>query len=75
MITFNTLSVAKAKGLDNAIFKNARQLKKDAILIATTNKSYGAASSLLILSTEEIIKGILIPALALVYNECRQIHE
>jgi AbiV family abortive infection protein len=60
MITFNTLSVAKAKGLDNAIFKNARQLKKDAILIATNNKSYGAASSLLILSTEEIIKAILI---------------
>ncbi|MDP3946530.1 MAG: AbiV family abortive infection protein [Lutibacter sp.] len=60
MITFNTLSIEKSKYVDNAIFKNARQLKKDALLIANTYKSFASATSLLILSSEEIIKAILI---------------
>ncbi len=60
MITFNTLSIENSKNVDNAIFKNARQLKKDALLIANKNKSFASATSLLILSSEEIIKAILI---------------
>ncbi|NEW78738.1 MAG: AbiV family abortive infection protein [Gelidibacter sp.] len=60
MITFNTLSIEKSKNIDNAIFKNARQLKNDALLIAKVNNSFGSATSLLILSSEEIIKAILL---------------
>ncbi|WP_156099846.1 hypothetical protein [Cellulophaga lytica] len=39
--------------LDINIYKNALCLKKDAKLIAKTRKSYSAATSLLILSSEE----------------------
>ena len=60
MNTFINLSAIQSKGFDDAIFKNAKQLKKDAILIATNNKSYSSATSLLILSSEEVIKAILV---------------
>jgi AbiV family abortive infection protein len=60
MSTFINLSPKQSKNIDNAIFKNARQLRKDALLIAETNKSYSSANSLLILSSEEVIKAILV---------------
>lgn len=60
MNTFINLSAIQSKGFDDAIFKNAKQLKKDAILIATNNKSYSSATSLLVLSSEEVIKAILV---------------
>lgn len=60
MNTFINLSAIQSKGIDEAIFKNAKQLKKDALLIAANNKSYSSATSLLILSSEEVIKAILV---------------
>ena len=47
-------------GIDYSIYKNARQLRKDALLIAENNKSFASATSLLILSSEEVIKSILV---------------
>lgn len=60
MNTFINLSAQKTKGIDNSIYKNARQLRKDALLIAENNKSFASATSLLILSSEEVIKSILV---------------
>jgi AbiV family abortive infection protein len=60
MNTFINLSAIQSKGFDEAIFKNAKQLKKDALLIAANNKSYSSATSLLVLSSEEVIKAILV---------------
>lgn len=58
--TFFDLTPKEAKGKNDIIFKNARQLKKDAFLIAKINKSYSSANSLLILSSEEVIKAMLL---------------
>lgn len=58
--TFFDLTPKESKGIDEVIFNNAKQLRKDATLIAATNKSYSIATSLLILSSEEIIKAILV---------------
>ena len=58
--TFLNLSPKQSKDLDRHIFNNARQLKRDAILIAETNKSFSSSSSILVLSTEETIKAILV---------------
>lgn len=58
--TFFDLSPKESKGIDTVIFKNARQLRKDALLITATNKSYSSANSLLVLSSEEVIKAILV---------------
>lgn len=58
--TFYDLTPQESKGLNEIVLKNARQLRKDALLIAKNNKSYSSANSLLILSSEEIIKAILI---------------
>ena len=60
MNTFINLSAQKSKGIDYSIYKNARQLRKDALLIAENNKSFASATSLLILSSEEVIKSILV---------------
>lgn len=54
------LSSQKSKGIDVLMFKNAKQLRNDAFLIAKGNKSYSSATSLLILSSEETIKAILV---------------
>lgn len=40
MNTFINLSAQKSKGIDYSIYKNARQLRKDALLIAEKNKSF-----------------------------------
>lgn len=60
MNTFINLTAQKSKGIDYCIYKNARQLRKDALLIAKSNKSYASATSLLILSSEEVIKSVLV---------------
>ncbi|MFD2914782.1 AbiV family abortive infection protein [Psychroserpens luteus] len=58
--TFPHLKAKESIGLDVPIYRNAIQLKKDALLIAQSRKSYSSATSLLILSTEEVIKSILV---------------
>ncbi|VXA97914.1 conserved hypothetical protein [Flavobacterium sp. 9AF] len=60
MSNFLNQSPEKSKKLHEPIYKNAQKLKKDALLIANQNKSYSTASSLLILSSEEIIKAMLV---------------
>jgi AbiV family abortive infection protein len=60
MKRFLNLSALKSKGLDKPIYKNALNLKRDAILIAERRKSYSSATSLLVLSTEESVKSILV---------------
>lgn len=58
--TFFDLTPDESEGMNEVIFKNARQLRKDALLIAAKNKSYSSATSLLVLSSEEVIKAILV---------------
>ena len=60
MRKFLNLSPIESKGLDKPIYKNALNLKRDAILIAEKRKSYSSATSLLVLSTEESVKSILV---------------
>tara|TARA_R110001592_G_scaffold92545_3_gene269589 strand:- start:2684 stop:3412 length:729 start_codon:yes stop_codon:yes gene_type:complete len=60
MRTYLNISPKESKGLDKPLYKNALSLKRDAILIAEKRKSYSSASSLLILSTEECVKSILV---------------
>lgn len=60
MKKFPNLNAKESIGFDIPIYKNALQLKKDAELIAHNRKSYSSATSLLILSTEEVIKSILV---------------
>lgn len=60
MKRFINLSPGESTDLDKVIYKNALQLKKDALLLASVGKSYARATSLLILSSEEIIKATLV---------------
>ncbi len=60
MKKFLNLSPDESLDLDKVIYKNALQLKRDALLIGENNKSYGSATSLLVLSSEEIIKATLV---------------
>ena len=60
MSRFLNISPKKSKVLHEPIYKNALKLKKDALLIAEINKSFPSATSLLILSSEEVIKSILV---------------
>ena len=57
---FLNLSPAASKGLDIPIFKNAKRLRANSKLIAEVNQSYATATSLLILSAEEVIKALLV---------------
>lgn len=68
MKQFLHLSPEETKGLDVLIYKNALQLKKDAMLIAASRKSYSSATSMLILSSEEAIKSVLVRLHAEHYN-------
>lgn len=68
MKQFIHLTSKESKGLDISIYKNALLLKKDAFLIAKIRKSYSSATSLLILSSEEAIKSVLIRLHAEEYN-------
>ena len=58
-VTFINLSKEKSKNLHNNIFENAKRLKFDSSTLVSVNESYSSASSLLILSSEEVIKAIL----------------
>ncbi len=60
MSGFLNQSPLKSKKLHEPIYKNAQKLRRDAILVANTNKSFSTATSLLVLSSEEIIKAILV---------------
>lgn len=60
MQRFINLSPKDSEGLDKIIYQNALQLKKDAFLLAENRKSYSSATSLLILSSEEVIKATLV---------------
>ena len=60
MKKFIDLTPKETRGLDNYLYKNAEQLKNNAILIANANKSFSCATSLLVLSSEEIIKASLV---------------
>ncbi len=60
MSNFLNITPKNSVGIDLLIYSNALKLKKDAILIADKNKSYSTATSLLVLSSEEIIKAFLI---------------
>lgn len=60
MSNFLNISPKNSKELHEPIYKNAQKLKKDALIIAKKNKSYSTANSLLILSSEEVIKAILV---------------
>jgi len=59
MKRFIDLSPTESKGVDDQIFKNGIELNKSAKIIANS-KNYGLATSLLILSSEEVIKAILV---------------
>ncbi|WP_324719901.1 AbiV family abortive infection protein [Salinimicrobium sp. HB62] len=60
MQTFFTLSSKQSKDLDIPLYLNARHLYNDAALLANKNSSYNRATSLLVLSLEEMIKAVLI---------------
>lgn len=60
MKKFIDLSPEESNGLDLSLYENAIKLKKDAFLIANNNQSYSSATSLLILSLEEVVKAVLI---------------
>lgn len=65
---FTHLTPKESKGIDAAIYTNALQLKKDSELLANTRGFYSSATSLLILSSEEVIKSILVRLHAEGYN-------
>jgi len=60
MSEFLQISPQKSKGLDRIIFSNARKLYRDAAILDRAGGSYSSANSLLILSSEEAIKAILV---------------
>lgn len=60
MQTFFTLSPQQSKDLDIPLYFNARHLYNDAALLANKNSSYNRATSLLVLSLEELIKACLV---------------
>lgn len=74
---FPNLKAKESIGLDMPIYINALQLKKDAILIAESRKSFSSATSLLVLSTEEVIKSILVRLHAEGYNvyKAKEVHK
>lgn len=59
MRNFLNVSAQESKGLHKPIYLNAKKLKSEALLLAENN-AYSTASSLTILSTEELIKAILV---------------
>lgn len=60
MQKFLNLSPKDSKDLDIIIFQNATNLLLDSNVIASQNKSFSTATSLLILSSEEVIKATLV---------------
>ncbi|WP_264550273.1 AbiV family abortive infection protein [Flavobacterium sp. N2820] len=60
MSQFLNISPKNSKSLHCQIYKNAQKLRRDAMLVAQNNKSYSTATSLIVLSSEEVIKAILV---------------
>ncbi len=60
MKRFLNLSPSESKDLHKSIYKNAIRIKKDAEVIIANRKSYSSATSLLILSSEEVVKAALV---------------
>lgn len=60
MSLFLNQSPLNSKKLHEPIYKNAQKLRRDALVIANHNKSYSTATSLIVLSSEEVIKAILV---------------
>ncbi|WP_347923344.1 AbiV family abortive infection protein [Pontimicrobium sp. SW4] len=60
IVKFLNLSPQNSKGLHVPLYRNAKKLYNDALLITDINKSYSTSVSLLILSSEEIVKAILV---------------
>lgn len=60
MTHFTDLTSEESKDLDKQIYNNALKLKDDAILLFNENKSFSSATSLLVLSSEEVIKASLV---------------
>ncbi|MFC4267512.1 AbiV family abortive infection protein [Polaribacter marinivivus] len=71
MRKFLNLFPKDSKGLDKPIYRNALNLKRDAIFIAEKRESYSTSTALLILSAEECIKSILV----LLHSENFRIYE
>ncbi|MCK0190452.1 AbiV family abortive infection protein [Arenibacter sp. F20364] len=60
MKKFIDITSSESIDLHKPIFENARKLHNDAILLATYKSSYSTATSLLILSLEELVKAVLV---------------
>ncbi|SFG22628.1 abortive infection protein, AbiV family [Salegentibacter agarivorans] len=71
MQTFFTLSSKQAKDFDKPLYVNARDLLRDASLLVDKNNSYNRATSLLVLSLEELVKAILVK----MHSESLQVYD
>lgn len=60
MSSFLNISRKEAKKIHFEVYANAASLKKDALTLVTRNNSFGSATSLMILSSEELVKAILL---------------
>lgn len=60
MSQFVNLSAKQSKNAYYSIYKNALRKKRDALALININKSYDSANSLLVLSSEELIKSIVV---------------
>lgn len=60
MSQFVNLSPEQSKNAYHSIYKNALRKKRDALALININKSYDSANSLLVLSSEELIKSIVV---------------
>lgn len=60
MKRFIDLKPEEALGLEKEIYQNAKRLEVDAFTLVSANRSYATATSLLVLSLEELIKATII---------------
>ena len=60
MQTFLTLNSKQSVNLDKPLYSNAWKIYRDAKLLADHNRSYCRATSLLVLSLEELFMAILV---------------
>jgi len=60
MSSFLNISRKEAKKIHFDVFANAMSLKRDALTLSSVNNSYGSGTSLMILSSEELVKAILL---------------
>lgn len=65
--TFIDLNSIESLGISQVIFNNSNRLKKDAFFLAKEKRSFSSATSLLILSLEELIKATIVELHSLNY--------